>query len=244
MKPRDPTSAFARTGAKARPAGLWRRWGGVVIGLAVFAALVALVWHLLNDTASTKRVVADAPMLMLPPPPPPPPEPEKPPEPEPEKVKPEVVEKEPKPVEPLEPPKDDTPPSPSKDLGDPVTMDAAGQAGNDAFGIQAGSGGGMSGTGAGGGLGSGSYARYVSSMLQQALSRDPRTRQLVFEDIQIDLWLGADGKTTRAQLVRGTGASDIDEAVLAMVRALDRIDEKPPASLRFPMRVSMKGRRP
>jgi len=244
VKPRDPTSAFARTGAKARPAGLWRRWGGVVIGLAVFAALVALVWHLLNDTASTKRVVADAPMLMLPPPPPPPPEPEKPPEPEPEKVKPEVVEKEPKPVEPLEPPKDDTPPSPSKDLGDPVTMDAAGQAGNDAFGIQAGSGGGMSGTGAGGGLGSGSYARYVSSMLQQALSRDPRTRQLVFEDIQIDLWLGADGKTTRAQLVRGTGASDIDEAVLAMVRALDRIDEKPPASLRFPMRVSMKGRRP
>lgn len=244
MKPRDPTSAFARTGAKARPAGLWRRWGGVVIGLAVFAALVALVWHLLNDTASTKRVVADAPMLMLPPPPPPPPEPEKPPEPVPEKVKPEVVEKEPKPVEPLEPPKDDTPPSPSKDLGDPVTMDATGQAGNDAFGIQAGSGGGMSGTGAGGGLGSGSYARYVSSMLQQALSRDPRTRQLVFEDIQVDLWLGADGKTTRAQLVRGTGASDIDEAVLAMVRALDRIDEKPPASLRFPMRVSMKGRRP
>ncbi|MCR6476340.1 hypothetical protein NU688_09250 [Variovorax sp. ZS18.2.2] len=243
MNPRDPTSAFARAGAKRRPTGLWRRWGGVVIGLAIFAALVALVWHLLTDTASTRRVVADAPMLMLPPPPPPPPEPEKLPEPEPEKIKP-VTEPEPKPVEPLEPPKDDTPPSPSKDLGDPVTMDSAGQAGNDAFGIQAGSGGGMSGTGAGGGLGSGSYARYVSSMLQQALSRDPRTRQLVFDDIQIDLWLGADGKTTRAQLVRGTGANDIDEAVLAMVRALDRIDEKPPASLRFPMRVSMKGRRP
>jgi len=239
VKPRDPTSPPTQ-----RAGGLWRRWGGVAIGVAIFAALVALVWHLLADTASTRRVVADAPMLMLPPPPPPPPEPEKPPEPEPEKVKPEVVEKEPKPVEPLEPPKDDTPPSPSKDLGDPVTMDATGQAGNDAFGIQAGSGGGMSGTGAGGGLGSGSYARYVSSMLQQALSRDPRTRQLVFDDIQVDLWLGPDGKTTRAQLVRGTGTSDIDEAVLAMVRGLDRIDEKPPASLRFPMRVSMKGRRP
>lgn len=232
MKTRDPTS------------GLWRRWGGVVIGLAIFAALVALVWHLLSDAASTKRVVADAPMLMLPPPPPPPPEPEKLPEPEPEKIKPEVVEREPKPVEPLEPPKDDAPPSPSKDLGDPVTMDSAAQAGNDAFGIQAGSGGGMSGTGAGGGLGSGSYARYVSSLLQQALSRDPRTRQLVFDDIQIDLWLGADGKTTRVQLVRGTGTSDIDDTVLALIRNLDRVDEKPPASLRFPMRVSMKGRRP
>ncbi len=235
MKPRDPTTS-----------GFWRRWGGTAIGLAVFAALVALVWHLLSDTASTKRVVADAPMLMLPPPPPPPPpEPEKLPEPEPEKVKPEVVEPEPRPIEPLEAPKDDAPPSPSKDLGDPVTMDSAGEAGNDAFGIQAGSGGGMSGTGAGGGgLGSGSYARYVSSLLQQALSRDARTRQLVFDDIQIDLWLGADGRATRVQLVRGTGTSDIDDAVLALLRNLDRLDEKPPASLRFPMRVSMKGRRP
>jgi protein TonB len=242
VKPRDASSPAAAR----RSSGLWRRWGGWAIGLAVAAALVALVWHLLADTASTRRVVADAPMLMLPPPPPPPPppEPEKPPEPEPEKVKPEVVEKEPKPVEPLEPPKDDTPPSPSKDLGDPVTMDSAAQAGNDAFGIQAGSGGGMSGTGAGGGLGSGSYARYVSSLLQQALSRDPRTRQLVFDDIQIDLWLGADGKTSRVQLVRGTGTPEIDEAVLTLLRGLDRVDEKPPASLRFPMRVSMRGRRP
>lgn len=249
MKPRDPSSpAFAhgagvRPGVQAGGAGLWRRWGGVVIGAAILAALVALVWHLLSDTASTKRAVADAPMLMLPPPPPPPPEPEKLPEPEPEKIKP-VTEPEPKPMEPLEPPKDDTPPSPSKDLGDPVTMDSAGQAGNDAFGIQAGSGGGMSGTGGGGGLGSGSYARYVSSLLQQALSRDPRTRQLVFDDIQVDIWLGADGKTTRVQLVRSTGTPESDEAVLGMLRALDRVDEKPPASLRFPMRVSMKGRRP
>ena len=43
--------------------------------------------------------------------------------------------------------------------------------------------------------------------------------------------------------MRGTGTTDIDEAVLAMVRGLERFDEKPPASLRFPMRVSMKGRR-
>uniref|UniRef100_UPI000D4E6F90 energy transducer TonB family protein n=1 Tax=unclassified Variovorax TaxID=663243 RepID=UPI000D4E6F90 len=249
MKPREASPpAGARRGAAPAPASarLWRRWGGVAIGGLLAAALVALVWHLLSDTASQKRQVADAPMLMLPPPPPPPPppEPEKPPEPQPEKVKPEVVEQAPKPAEPLEPPKDDTPPSPSKDLGDPVTMDSAAQAGNDAFGIQAGSGGGGSGTGVGGGLGSGSYGRYVAGVLQQALSRDARTRQLVFEDIQIDLWLGADGKTVRAQLVRGTGTSDIDEAVLALVRGIDRIDEKPPAALRFPMRVAMKGRRP
>ncbi|MGT2458782.1 energy transducer TonB family protein [Cupriavidus basilensis] len=205
----------------------------MIVGLAV------LVWRLLSDTASTRREVAATPMLVLPPPPPPPPEPEKLPEPEPEKIKPEVVE--PKPADPQEAPKDDAPPSPSKDLGDPVTIDGAAQAGTDAFGIQAGSGGGM--TGGGGGLGSRSYASYVSNALQQAFARDQRTRQLAFEDIRIDLWLDADGKATRAQLVRGTGNAQTDEAVLAMVRDF-RADERPPASLRFPMRMSIKGRRP
>ncbi len=231
--------------APSGAADVWRRWGGLIIGAVVLALLAALVWYLLADTASQKRQVADAPMLMLPPPPPPPPEPEKLPEPEIEPVKPEVVEPEITPVEPLEPPKDDAPPSPSQDLGDPVTMDSAAQAGTDAFGIAAGRGGGMTGGGTGtGGLGSGTYSRYVANALQQGLARDPRTRQLVFEDIQVDLWLDASGKTTRAQLVKGTGNTKADEAVLAMVRELNRIDESPPASQRFPMRVSMKGRRP
>jgi TonB family protein len=98
-------------------------------------------------------------------------------------------------------------------------------------------------TGGGGGLGSRPYASYVSNALQQAFARDQRTRQLAFEDIRIDLWLDADGKATRAQLVRGTGNAQTDEAVLAMVRDF-RADERPPGSLRFPMRMSIKGRRP
>ena len=236
MKHRDPTPP-----ARQRAVALWRRWGGLIIGALVIIGLAVLVWRLLSDTASTKREVAATPMLVLPPPPPPPPEPEKPPEPVPEKVKPEVVEPEPKPADPQEAPKDDAPPSPSKDLGDPVTIDGAAQAGTDAFGIQAGRGGGM--TGGGGGLGSRSYSSYVSGALQQAFARDQRTRQLAFEDIRIELWLDADGRATRVQLVRSTGNAQTDEAVLAMVRDF-RADERPPASLRFPMRMSIKGRRP
>lgn len=235
-------SSHRRTPSGA--ASVWHRWGGWIIGAVLLALLAALVWYLLSDTAGQKRQVADAPTLMLPPPPPPPPEPEKLPEPEIEPVKPEVVEPEITPVEPLEPPKDDAPPSPSQDLGDPVTMDGPAQAGTDAFGVPAGRGGGTTGGTGQGGLGSGSYARYIASALQQGLARDARTRHLVFEDIQIDLWLDASGKTTRVQLVKGTGKTNIDEAVLAMVRELNRIDESPPASQRFPMRVSMKGRRP
>ncbi|WP_035824122.1 energy transducer TonB, partial [Cupriavidus sp. SK-4] len=179
------------------------------------------------------------PTLVLPPPPPPPPEPEKLPEPEP--VKPEVVEPEPKPAEPAEAPQDDSPPSPSQDLGDPVTIDGAAEAGTDAFGIRAGGGGGM--TGGGGGLGSRSYSAYVSSALQQAFVRDQRTRQLAFDDIRIELWLDAEGRVTRVELAGSSGNAATDQAVLAMVRDF-RADERPPASLRFPMRMSIKGRRP
>lgn len=224
-----------------RPIGratrLWRRHGGIILGAVAIVVLVAIVWNLLSGTASTKREVAATPMLMLPPPPPPPPEPEKLPEPQPDKVKPEVEDIKPSAVD---KPQDDAP-SPSKDSSDPVTINGDAQAGNDAFGVRAGSGGGSSGVG---GLGGSSYSRYVSSILQQALARDPRTRQLVFDDIRLNVWLAADGKTARAELIQGTGNATIDQAVLAMVRDLDRIDERPPASMHFPMRVSMKGRRP
>lgn len=218
----------------------WRRWGGWVIGLTVVVGLAALLWYLLAGTASTKRAVAPTAMLMLPPPPPPPPEPEKLPEPEPEKVEAKITEVEPTPVESLEKPMDDATPSPSQDLGDPVTMNADAQAGTD--GIAVGRGGGS--TGGGGGLGNGSYQRYLSAQLQQALARDARTRSLVFSDLRVDLWLASDGRSTRLQLVQGSGNARTDELVLAMLREIERIDERPPQSMRFPVRVSMNGRRP
>lgn len=222
---------------------LWRRWSGSIIGVAVLAVLVAFVWYLLSSTASTKREAPTTSMLMLPPPPPPPPEPEKLPEPEPEpEVKPEITEIEPTPVEPLEKPVDEPAPSPSKDLADPVSINSAAQAGTDAFGIQAGRGGGS--TGGGGGLGGGSFNSYVANMMQQMLQRDPRTRSLVFETLNVDFWLRSDGVVTRVQLARGTGNAQIDEAVMAMLRDIERIDERPPANARVPMRITMKGRRP
>ena len=222
-----------------RASALWRRWSAVAIGLAALAAVVTLVWHLLADVAGTKREVSSPPMLMLPPPPPPPPEPEKLPEPTPDKIKPEVA-PEPKPSEQMESPKDDSPPSPAKDLGDPVTIDGAGQAGNDAFGIQAGRGGGT--TGGGGGMG-GSYGRYFGTSIQQAFARDPRTRQLAFDDIRLDVTLDSDGRVSKAVLLQSTGNTKIDEAILTMVREY-KADERPPAAQRYPIHLSIRGRRP
>lgn len=238
MKRREPVSLLG-----PRAQAWWRRWGGHTIGGVVLVVLAIGVVVLMSDTASTRREVAVAPMLMMPPPPPPPPEPEKLPEPEPDPVKPEVVEPEPTPVEPLDAPVDEAPPSPSQDLGDPVTIDGAAQAGTDGFGVAAGRGGGSSGAGRGG-LAHQSYGRYVSSVLQQAVMRDARTRLLTYQDVRVLLWLDADGKPTRVELARSSGDPAVDAAMVAVVRGLDNVGERPPASLTFPIRLTLTGRRP
>jgi protein TonB len=216
----------------SRAGDVWRRWGGLTIGAVVLVGLIGFIWYMLAGTASTKREVAATPMLMLPPEPIKPPEPEKLPDPPPEKIKPEVQEPKPSPVD---APKDQAP-SPSKDLAEPLTMNADAQAG--VGGILAGSGGGMVG---GGGM-AGSYSRYVANAMQQALARDQRTRQLAFDDITVDVWLDADGKVVRTALVHGSSAK-VDEMVLAALGDF-RSDERPAPSMKFPMRVVIKGRRP
>ena len=214
----------------------WPVWAPLAIGLAaVLVILGLLVWYLLfKDTASTRRPVADTPMLMLPPPPPPPP-----PEPEPEpEVEPEEVMPEP---EPLDEPKPAEEEAPTPDTADPVTMDADAQAGTDNFGIQKGSGGGKSGVG--GGAGNASYGRYLGYVLQQVISKDERVRRLAFQ-MQVDVWLDPKGQLTRVELVRGSGNQEADKAVIETLRALGRVDELPPSSLTFPARVLVQGRRP
>ncbi|GGB95567.1 hypothetical protein GCM10007205_01000 [Oxalicibacterium flavum] len=172
-------------------------------------------------------------MLMLPPPPPPPPEPEKVPEPEPE-PEPEVVpEPEPSPVD----TPDDAPPAPEP--GEAVTIDGEAQAGTDSFGIAAGRGGGM--TGSGGGMGS--YSSFLAHGFQNALQRDARTRKLAFEDIRYNVWLDAQGRTVRVELVKSSGNPAIDEAVLAVIGEFDS-GAPPSTTQKFPVRISSKGRRP
>ncbi|WP_406236379.1 energy transducer TonB [Isoptericola jiangsuensis] len=207
-------------------------------GIALLlAALAALVWYFLfQDPVTSRRPVADTPMLMLPPPPPPPPEPP----PEPEPVEEETM-PEPEPLDEAPTPAEEED-APTPDNSDPVTMDADAQAGTDSFGIQSGAGGGMRGTGTGG-AGNASYGRWLGYALQQVISRDERARRHAFQ-LQLEVWLDRDGVITRVELARGSGNAEADAAVLEAVRNLGRVDERPPASLTFPARVLVQGRRP
>ncbi|KAG9584658.1 hypothetical protein KCV01_g14122, partial [Aureobasidium melanogenum] len=172
----------------------------------------------------------------LPPPPPPPkekpPEPRKTDEPKPVEEKPADV-----PQKPVDAPK------PSNDVAKQVTINGDAQAGSDAFNIGAGSGGGMVGSGGGTGTGTGSYDQYLGYAIQQAIQRDERVNRLVF-DVRADIWLDANGKLTRAELVGTSGNTRTDEALLDTLRSMPRIDVAPPSSLRFPLRVAIRGKRP
>nr|BFD42297.1 hypothetical protein FFPRI1PSEUD_37960 [Pseudomonas sp. FFPRI_1] len=215
------------------------KWGA---GLLLGAVAAWLLWQWANDMAGVRREAPKVPTIipLPPPPPPPPPPPEKPKEPEPVEEK--VPEPEPTPTPEEVKPEEEAPPSPADDLANPMQIDGDAQSGNDAFNIGAGKGGGMAGSG-GGGLGTGTYKQYLASMFQKVLRDDPELRKKAYA-VQADLWLGADGQVTRAELVKSSGDAQIDEQVLAALRATPRLKERVPASLTLPVRLSLKGRRP
>ncbi|ROM82972.1 energy transducer TonB [Pseudomonas brassicacearum] len=210
------------------------------VGLLLAAVAAWLLWQWANDMSGVRREAPKVPTI-IPLPPPPPPPPEKPKEPEP-KVEEKVLEPEPTPEPEEVKPEEEAPPSPVDDLANPMQMDGDAQAGNDAFNIGAGKGGGMAGAG-GGRLGNGTYSQFLAFTFQRLLRENPDLRSLVFS-LQADVWLSAVGEITRVELVKSSGNPQVDEQVIAALRAAPHLSERPPASLTLPVRLSLQGRRP
>ncbi|ROM69687.1 energy transducer TonB [Pseudomonas brassicacearum] len=210
------------------------------VGLLLAAVAAWLLWQWANDMSGVRREAPKVPTI-IPLPPPPPPPPEKPKEPEP-KVEEKVLEPEPTPEPEEVKPEEEAPPSPADDLANPMQMDGDAQAGNDAFNIGAGKGGGMAGAG-GGRLGNGTYSQFLAFTFQRLLRENPDLRSLAFS-LQADVWLSAVGEITRVELVKSSGNPQVDEQVIAALRAAPHLSERPPASLTLPVRLSLQGRRP
>lgn len=211
---------------------IWQRWRGRIIAVLLLLAAAWLVWMLAGHEVGVRR---SAPRIatITPLPPPPPPK-EKPPEPKKvEEIKQEIPK--PEPAKPVQAPK-------APDLAKQITINGPAQAGNDAFNIGAGEGGGMVGSGGGSGLGGSSYEAYLSYALQEAVQRDDRTRRLVF-DVRVNLWLSPDGGVKRVELIKPSGVAKTDDALLDVLRGV-RIDTPPPPNLSMPVRVAMRGYRP
>ncbi|WP_293882153.1 hypothetical protein [Sphingomonas sp.] len=216
-------------------------WALVGLGLLFVLGIAWFLYVQLTGTLTTK-VKDDQPVQMtemLPPPLPPPP----PPPPPPPEVKPPEPSDAPKPTpEPAAAPKPDAPA--------PMTVAADAQAGNDAFGLQAGSGGGMGGGGAGGtcvkppcgtggGIGDGLYKNMLKRAIQTAISGDKRVNKFVFTN-NFAIVVTPAGRITAVELRSGSGKANIDKMLTEILQGLSV--PPPPVKSQYPVVIQVRGR--
>ncbi|MDT0508416.1 TonB family protein [Novosphingobium sp. MMS21-SN21R] len=213
----------------------------IVLGGVLLAGLIWFVWNQLTQPITRKVAEEQQIVAMiepdLPPPPPPPPPPEvKPPEPTEQQLTPAPV------------------PQAAPDAPAQTQMDAAPSAG--VGGIAAGTGSGM---GAPGGAGTclsppcgvvksaapfneAFYRRTLSSELQSYIDRDKRLSRLVF-DAGLHISISSSGVVTSVSLVKPSGKAEVDQQLTAVLRGIRGLSP-PPAGVRFPQNVKVRGRRP
>ncbi len=192
----------------------------LAVPVLVFAALAGGVWYLLHGGGSERREAPPLPTLQAFLPPPPPPPKEKPPEPE-KKV--------------VEERKIETPEPKQSDAPKPLTINGPAQAGNDAFNLPSGDGGGDIASG----FGEASYGHYLTSVLQDAVEQDDRLNHIAFT-VQIAAKID-ERKRLHARIVKSSGDSEIDNDILSAAEKV-AIDEAPPGAFEF--RVAIHSRRP
>nr|WP_255630149.1 TonB family protein [Novosphingobium sp. FKTRR1] len=86
------------------------------------------------------------------------------------------------------------------------------------------------------------YRRYLSAVLQERIQRNDKLNRLSFTgDFAITISPG--GRVTQVSVLKSTGRDDRDEQLKAALLAVANLDP-PPAGVRFPQRVSVRGKRP
>ena len=193
------------------------RWFGVAVVLAI--ATVILLFVLREGQVIERRNDNKSVQVVLPPPPPPPPPPEP-------KLEPKPLEPKPTPVEqPTEPvPEEPAPDAPVQDA-----LTAREGAGPSNYGLAQGDG---SGVRIGGKPGNAGFAAYVSTVqddMRQVLQRDKKLAKGRYS-IQLLVAVDRSGRITRLDLIKGSGDSERDRAILALLENY-QLASPPPAGL-------------
>lgn len=214
----------------------WLRYLPLGIG-GVLIVLIAVAVYFLKDLfekpVQTKKQVQQITVIQPPPPPPPPPPEEKPPEPE---IKEEKIE-EPEPEPEPEPEQQADEPPPGEDLG----VDAEGAAGSDAFGL-VGKKGGRGLIGGGGGNAIIWYGqqlqRQIADELREKLSQSKARNKKI--SVIANIWIGADGSVSRAELASSSGDGDVDEALRSALGTLRSRLKAPPENMPQPVKIRIR----
>lgn len=192
----------------------------IAIPVLIFLGLAYGIYTMLTSTSGMRREAPPLPTLQATLPPPPPPPKEKPPE-----EKKVVEEKKLETPEPKQP----------NDAPKPLTINGPAQAGNDAFNLASGTGGGDVASG----FGSEAYSRYLTSILQDAIEQDDKLNHLAFT-VQIACTVDRNNKI-HVRIVKSSGDNQIDTDVLSAAQQV-ALDEEPPGALEF--RIAIHSRRP
>ena len=221
---------------------LWLRRLPMIIGV-VLSLLIAVGVYFLKDQLDkgpqTKRTIQQ--ITVVPPPPPPPPPPvQKPPEPE---VKEEKIE-EPPPEPESEQEPEPAPEAADEPAGDTLGIEGEGGAGGDAFGLAARKGGRAL---LGGTPGSAIhwYGGQIKRVLEEELPThlaDTHARKHSYS-VVLHIWVGPDGRISRAELASGSGKPEVDEALRAALPKLrSALPKAPPANMPQPIKLRLNSR--
>ena len=201
--------------------------GGVVMLVVVGAAGYAAIGSLKGTQAPEPPKIQEISLVQPAPPPPPPPKLEEPPPPE-------LTIEEPKP-EP-EPQAEDAP-ADEADPGSELGLDAEGGAGSDGFGLRGKKGG-------RGLIGGGDRNRWYAGVLQRELQSQLADNDAARGDkyaVVVKLWISADGRIERFELLDSTGSSDGDDALRKTLSAL-HVKDLPPEDLPQPLKLRIVSR--
>ena len=207
----------------------------LIFGVVV-VSLGGGIWLLSQNMAGVNMPSATVPSVnLLPPPPPapPPPPPTKEPPPPPDR---------------MEAPK---PEDQAKPDNQPKQLPIAGPApaGGDAFGIGAGKGGGSTviggpaaGGGGGGDFANANYRQLLKAEIQSTVQSNSRIERQ-FSTAVVAVWVDSDGRVRRSKIHGTTGDDKIDAELIAALRSMPPLRDRPPAGFPFPERVEIKGTR-
>jgi TonB family protein len=222
--------------------GGWRRWGRYAVPTALLLLAAWLVWSFAHQETGVRRE-APAISTLIPvdePPPPPPPKTPPPPQPRPD----EVPTPQPTPQAPTPTPQSPSPAQPTVGQN-AVTENGPPQAGSDAFNIGAGDGSGGRGAGSGGGFETaGLYGQYVRAAMTREVRASPLLKDKALR-AEVLVWFDAQGRVTRAEIAKGSGAGAYDAEIRRVLLALGGL--RPPAVgalAQMPIRFTIDERRP
>jgi hypothetical protein len=92
-----------------------------------------------------------------------------------------------------------------------------------------------------GGISDAFYGRYLSSALQERVEREGKVNRFVFT-ADFAIWITAGGAVSKVELVRGSGDGKRDQVLASVLNSVRGLNA-PPASLKFPQRITVRGRK-